>query len=454
MTELLFDGKRAYAHLHHMAVEIAGRLGGSDGERQAADYIAGYFQSLGLEVRRQEFPVRNYDLVEKQLVILDPPLGEIYCEAVWLTADTPPEGLEGDIYFLDVGAEEEIGPAVEGKVVLTLGGIRGPAYERFMRFKPRAVINIEMGVGTPPIRVEALPEVRAKFGAVPNVRITHEDGIRLVKEGARRARLVVRTTEADATSQNVIGELRGTVFPDEIVVVGGHYDTSIGIQGASDNTGGTVLVMELARVLSQVGSQRTIRFAAWGAEELGLRGSVFYIKDLKQRAKEARQAEGFVKDRDKTELEQHRLCVNLDVHGAILGQNHAIILGPADLTAAARLLAQETGMAHKVEEDVYSSDGTPLSEGGIPSISLTRSGGTTSYLHSPRDVIDWLRPEALERSGRFVELFLRRYVAEAAVLPFERKIPDDHKKKIRDYLEKRLRIDYYADEEEEKKKEE
>jgi aminopeptidase YwaD len=455
MTELLFDGNRAYAHLHHMAVEIDGRLGGSDGERQAAEYIAGYYRSLGLEVRRQEFPVRNYGLVEKQLVILDPPLGEIGCEAVWLTADTPPEGLEGDLYFLDIGAEEEIGPAVEGKIVLTLGGIRGAAYDRFMRFNPLAIIAIEMNVGKPPIRIEEYPEVRAKFGAVPNLRITHEDGIRLVKEGARRARLVVRTTEADAISQNVIAELPGTVYPDEIVVIGGHYDTSIGIQGASDNTGGTVLVMELARVFSQIGTQRTMRFVAWGSEELGLRGSVFYIKDLKKRDKEARKADSFVKGRDKTELEQHRLYVNLDVHGVILGQNQAMILGPADLTAAARLLAKETGVAYDVKEDVYSSDCTPLSEGGIPSIAIHRFGGTTyAFLHSPRDVIDWLSPEVLERSGRFVELFMRRYVSEAAVLPFERTIPDDHKKKIRDYLEKRLRIDYYADEDEEEKKEE
>jgi Zn-dependent M28 family amino/carboxypeptidase len=212
--------------------------------------------------------------------------------------------------------------------------------------------------------------------------------------------------------------------------------------------------MELARVLAGTGSKRTIRFVAWGSEELGLRGSVFYVKDLKKRDKEARKAEGFVKGRDHTELEQHRLCVNLDVHGAVLGQNRAYVLGPADLTAAARLLAKETGVAHEVQEDVYSSDGTPLSEGGIPSISFFRSGGTTAYLHSPRDVIDWLSPEVLQRNGRFVELFLRRYVAGAAAVPFERKIPDDHQKKIREYLEQRLRIDYYADEEEGKEKEE
>jgi hypothetical protein len=148
-------------------------------------------------------------------------------------------------------------------------------------------------------------------------------------------------------------------------------------------------------------------------------------------------------------MERHRLCVNLDVHGAILGQNHAIILGPADLSAAVRLQAKETGISHEVKEDVYSSDGTPLSEAGIPSISFSRSGATTSYLHTVRDVIDYLSPEVLERSGRFIERFLRRYAADAAVLPFEREIPDKLKKKIREYFEKRLRIDYYEDEEKE-----
>ncbi len=441
-----FDGKRAYEHVCQLALEIGPRLGGSEGEERAAEYIAEQFRSLGLEVRFQEFPVRSYGPSEKRLEVLEPPLGEVPAEAVWLAADTPPEGLEGEIRFLDSGAEEGIGPEVTGRIALATGGVRGPAYERLMRFRPLGLIIIEPQVGTPPIRVEQLPEVRAKFGAVPTLRISHEDGLRLLREKARRVRVVVRTSERDGNSRNVIGELRGSFFPDEIVVVGGHYDTSLGIQGASDNTGGTALVLELARVFAQAGSRRTLRFIAWGAEELGLRGSVCYTKELKRRDREARKSEGFVRGRDRTELEQHRLCVNLDVHGAILGKNHAFVLGPADLSASVRLLARETGIAHEVEEEVYSSDGTPLSEAGIPSVSFSRSGGTTSYLHSPRDVVDFLSAEALERSGRFVGLFLRRYVAEAAVFPFERKIPEEQQKKIREYFEKRLQIEYLEEE--------
>jgi len=448
MTDLQFDGERAYKHLHHLAVEIGMRLGGSENERRAAEYIEQHFEGLGLEARLEPFMVQSYDLTEKRLTVLAPPLGDVPCEVFYLNQDTPPEGLEAEVVYVGPGQLENLGPEVAGQIVMVLGGVRGEVYDHLMRWRPAGVIIIEMEPDKLPIRIEMLPELREKFGAVPAVRIAHEDGLRLVKASVKRARLLVRTVETEATSHNVIGELRGTVFPDEIVVIGGHYDSSLGIQGASDNAGGTVLVMELARVFAGRGSKRTLRFAAWGSEELGLRGSVHHVKALKKAHKEARKAEGFVKGRDKTELDKHVLCVNLDVHGAILGENRALALGPGDLPAAVRLMAKEHGPAYEVEEDIYSSDGMPFSEAGVPSISFARVGGTTRYLHTPGDVIDHLSAEALADSGRFVEEFLVRYVADARALPFERQVPDNLQKKIHEYFEKRLRIDYYEDEEE------
>lgn len=440
-----FDGARAFAHLRHLALEIGGRLGGSLQEKQAAAYIEAHFKSLGLSTRTQSFPVRTYGAVEARLEILDPPLGAIPCEMFYLSQDTPPEGVTGQIYFAGSGEIENIGPEWQGKLVALLGGLRGEAHDRAMRFHPLGIITIADQLATPPVRVEQLPEVRAKAGAVPEVLISHADGLRLLREGARHARLVARSEEGDATSQNVIADLPGTTYPDEIVVIGGHYDSSLGIQGASDNAGGTALVMELARLFAERGSQRTLRFVAWGAEELGLRGSVHYIKDLKAQDKAARNAPGFVAGRDQTELDQHRLCVNIDVQGALLGRNRSLVLGPRDLAAAVTLLAKERGPAFEVKEDVYSSDGTPLSEGGIPSVSFVRSGATTSYLHTPGDVIDYLGPAPLALQGEFIEVFLERYVARARSFPFERQVPDEMQKKIREYFEKRLRIDYYAD---------
>jgi len=134
---------------------------------------------------------------------------------------------------------------------------------------------------------------------------------------------------------------------------------------------------------------------------------------------------------------------------ALLGLNSSRVLGPSELTAAVKLLAKELGPAFEVKEEVYSSDGTPLSEGGIPSVSFSRSGATTSYLHTPGDQIDYLGPEPLAAQGQFIETFLQRYVAEARDFPFERKVPEEQQKRIREYFEKRLRIDYYAEEKKE-----
>ncbi len=84
-------------------------------------------------------------------------------------------------------------------------------------------------------------------------------------------------------SDNVIAELPGIVDPDVIYVIGGHYDsTSYSGQapGADDNASGTAGVVEIARVLSQYQFKYTIRFCAFGAEELGLIGSDAYCDDL------------------------------------------------------------------------------------------------------------------------------------------------------------------------------
>ena len=81
---------------------------------------------------------------------------------------------------------------------------------------------------------------------------------------------------------NVVAELKGSEFPDEIVVVGGHLDSwnSPGSQGASDNGTGSCSTLEAARLLikSGVKPKRTIRFILFTGEEQGLLGSTDYVK--------------------------------------------------------------------------------------------------------------------------------------------------------------------------------
>ncbi|MCH8852432.1 MAG: M20/M25/M40 family metallo-hydrolase, partial [Planctomycetes bacterium] len=87
-------------------------------------------------------------------------------------------------------------------------------------------------------------------------------------------------TLPDAESANVIGELRGSTWPDEIVVMGGHIDSWDTGQGAHDDGGGCVASMEAINVLRKLNMRpkRTIRVVLWTNEENGLRGGTKYAE--------------------------------------------------------------------------------------------------------------------------------------------------------------------------------
>ncbi|GAC1463502.1 MAG: M28 family metallopeptidase [Isosphaeraceae bacterium] len=79
---------------------------------------------------------------------------------------------------------------------------------------------------------------------------------------------------------NVIADLKGTEFPEELVIVGGHLDSWDGATGTTDNGTGVATTLEAARLLCQakIRPRRTIRFLLWSGEEQGLLGSSAYVK--------------------------------------------------------------------------------------------------------------------------------------------------------------------------------
>ena len=82
-----------------------------------------------------------------------------------------------------------------------------------------------------------------------------------------------------SSSDNVLGTLTGKVYPDEYVIIGGHYDSYTGgtqEPGADDNASGTAGVMEIARILSQFEFEKSIVFCAFSGEEYGMYGSEAY----------------------------------------------------------------------------------------------------------------------------------------------------------------------------------
>ena len=106
-----------------------------------------------------------------------------------------------------------------------------------------------------------------------------------VGPGPVRARIAVATdanTNPYKEIWDTFGVIRGSTYPDEIVMIGGHRDAWG--PGAADNVSGTVSVLETARAIAEQAKagktpKRTIVFATWDAEEWGLIGSTEYVEE-------------------------------------------------------------------------------------------------------------------------------------------------------------------------------
>lgn len=109
-----------------------------------------------------------------------------------------------------------------------------------------------------------------------------------LEEGAvveLEADLVHWFTEGPFPVFDVIAEIPGTEFPDEVVIISAHLDSwnGPGSQGCQDNGTGATVMVEAARILAAVGVQprRTIRVCLWSGEEQGLYGSRKYAEWLR-----------------------------------------------------------------------------------------------------------------------------------------------------------------------------
>ncbi|PWL24133.1 MAG: leucyl aminopeptidase [Fluviicola sp. XM-24bin1] len=81
------------------------------------------------------------------------------------------------------------------------------------------------------------------------------------------------------TTTNIIVTKTGYLYPDTYVIIDGHYDTKNG-PGANDNGSGTVILLELARLIKDVPTEYSIKFIHFSAEEIGLEGSEHYVNNV------------------------------------------------------------------------------------------------------------------------------------------------------------------------------
>ena len=119
---------------------------------------------------------------------------------------------------------------------------------------------------------------------IPVIGVSFATGRALFKAtqaGKVTVRVATSTVSETRTTQNVIADsVEGD--PDEVIVVGAHLDSVIAGPGINDNGSGSAALLEIAVQLQKLGfpPRRQVRFAFWGAEELGLLGSTYYVDNL------------------------------------------------------------------------------------------------------------------------------------------------------------------------------
>ncbi len=95
-----------------------------------------------------------------------------------------------------------------------------------------------------------------------------------------RVSLKAQASDADVNSANIVGEIPGGQKKDEVVMIGGHFDSWHAGTGATDNGAGSAVMIEVMRILKalNVSMDRTVRIGLWSGEEEGLYGSEAYVK--------------------------------------------------------------------------------------------------------------------------------------------------------------------------------
>ena len=139
----------------------------------------------------------------------------------------------------------------------------------------------------------------------------------------------------------------------------------------------------------------------------------------------------------KEELKNHLLMINVDVGGPVLGTDRIAATAEEKLATYLEYFVKIHGFAAEVKQGIYSSDSIPFADSGIPGVNFTRFGNQgAAYIHNRFDTLDFLSDEALAKTTRIVLAFAQE-MANAALLPVERKIPQNMVEEVEKYLFKK-----------------
>lgn len=408
----------AYRQTAYLSNNIGPRLSGSPQAERAVQYVADEMRKLGLEVKLQKLSVPHWVRGEERAELIafagmaPGTTQKVVITALGGSIATPANGLVAEVVVVRNFEElEALGRSkVEGKIVLfnnkfdvemAASGFGGNAYGLAVQYRGRGPIAAgRLGAAAVLIRSAGGSQNRLvhtggirydpNVTPIPAAAISYEDAeliAYLSTMGTVRIRLLMTPqTFPNATSYNVIADLKGSESPDEIVIVSGHLDSWDLGTGALDDACGVAVSMQVPYLLKQLNlrPRRTIRMIAYMNEENGLVGGTTYAQE------------------ESGNIARHFAAIESD-----LGASHPVgflFSGKTEALAymapiSAILREQGAGIVRQ-EPGGVGADIGPLTRLGVPSFAPFFDTRTYfNYHHTEADTFDKIDPKHLAETG-------------------------------------------------------
>ena len=390
---------RAYERLAYLTDHIGNRLSGSKSLERAIEWAVTEMKRDGLDnVRAEKVMVPHWVRGEESLEMLMPVPRNLQVLGLGNSVGTLAEGITAEAIVVHNFAElDRLGERVRGKIVVynapftnygATVAYRLQGASRAARYGAVAALVrsiTPVSLQTPHTGAMNYDPNQPK---IPVAAVTIEVAEFLQRMYDRGDRPTLRLKmEAkflpDAESANVIAELKGSEKPDEVIVIGGHFDSWDVGQGAHDDGGGCIVAWEAVRLLKELGlrPRRTIRVVLYTNEENGLRGGIAY------------------RDAHRAEIAKHILAIESD-SGVYRPEGFGLaatapLQARSNMQEIAKLLS---GIgADQIAEDGGGADIGTIMREGVVGASLDVDG--THYFdihHTPADTMDKVNPRELQ----------------------------------------------------------
>lgn len=327
---------------------------------------------------------------------------------------------ECDLVYLDNASEIDFSGigSLEGKAVLLNRLTDEEGYKRLVEHKATAFLVMQgkyyFTEEEASLYPRRLREHFARNGEIPGFVIPAADALWLVQQEVEKVYLALEQENTEPESRNISAVIEGTDLKEESIVLTAHFDSVPVGTGSWDNATGVTALLGIFRHFASHPTRRTLRFLWCGSEELGLLGSKAYVEQKKEL------------------LEKIVFCFNFDMCGTTLGANKISVTGEKELQTFVEQYCKMTGYSAEIGVGVHSSDSAPFCDNEIPALGLSRETGTAE-LHTIHDLVPTLSEKAMRKNVEFAIRIIGD-VANAAVIPVKRSMPEDRRKELDKYF--------------------